>query len=90
MNSAIGGGMRRPWRAVSVRADAQIAALEVLEKREEVLVADPADLEHLGDVDVLQLDRDLRLVDEPRDELLVLGQARQHLLDHAQLLEAGL
>jgi hypothetical protein len=66
----------------------QIAALEVLEG-EEVLVADPADLEHLGDVDVLQLDRDLRLVDEPRDELRVLGQARQHLLDHAQLLEAG-
>jgi hypothetical protein len=66
----------------------EIAAVDVLEG-EEVLVADPADLEHLGDVDVLQLDRDLGLVDEARDELRVLGQARQHLLDHAQLLEAG-
>src|SRR5690606_22330518 len=48
-----------------------------------------ADLEHLRDVDVLQLDRDLRLVDEPRDELLVGGEVRQHLLDHRELLEPG-
>ena len=67
---------------------AQVAALDVLE-REEVLVADAADLEHLRDVDVLQLDRDLRLVDEPRDELRVGGEVRQHLLDDGELLEPG-
>ena len=55
---------------------AQVTTLDVLE-REEVLVADPADLEDLRDVDVLQLDRDLCLVDEARDELLVGGEVRQ-------------
>ena len=55
---------------------AQVAALDVLE-REEVLVADAADLEDLRDVDVLELDRDLRLVDEARDELRVGGEVRQ-------------
>ena len=65
---------------------AQIAAVDILEC-EEVLVADPSDLEDLCDVDVLQLDRDLRLVDEPRDELLVGHEVRQDLLDHRELLE---
>jgi hypothetical protein len=40
---------------------AQIASVDVLEG-EEVLVANPADLEDLGDIDVRQLDRDLGLV----------------------------
>jgi hypothetical protein len=66
----------------------EVAALDVLDG-EEVLVADAPDLEDLGDVDVLQLDRDLRLVDEARDELLVLREMRKDLLDDAELLEAG-
>src|SRR5436190_23399731 len=65
----------------------EVAALDVLE-REEVLVPDAADLEHLRDVDVLELDRDLRLVDEPRDERRVRGEVREDLLDHRELLEA--
>jgi hypothetical protein len=67
---------------------AQVATLDVLE-REEVLVADPPDLEDLRDVDVLELDRDLGLVHEPRDELLVLREVGQDLLDHRELLEPG-
>ena len=64
----------------------EVSTLDVLE-REEVLVGDAADLEHLGDVDVLELDRDLRLVDEPRDERLVGREVREHLLDDDKLLE---
>jgi hypothetical protein len=71
-----------------VQGAAQITTLDVLDG-EEVLVADAPDLEDLRDVDVLELDGDLGLVDEARDELLVLGEVGQHLLDHAQLLEAG-
>ena len=67
---------------------AKVTALDVLE-REEVLLADAPDLEHLGDVDVLQLDRDLRFVDESRDELRIGGEVREHLLDHRELLEPG-
>src|SRR5678815_6113100 len=67
---------------------AQVAAIDVLE-REEVLVTDAADLEDLRDVYVLELDRDLGLVDESRDELLVGRQVLQHLLDHRELLEPG-
>jgi hypothetical protein len=51
---------------------AQVLALHVLE-RDEVAVADFTELEDLGDVRVGQLNRDLRLVDEHRDELVVLG-----------------
>ena len=69
MNSARSTGSRCLLLAEQRERAAQVAALDVLE-REEVLVADAADLEDLRDVDVLQLDRDLRLVDEPRDELL--------------------
>jgi hypothetical protein len=37
---------------------------------------------------VVQLNRDLRLVDEHRDELFVLGNARQDPFDRQQPLEA--
>ena len=40
---------------------------------DEVRVVHLAEIEDLGDVRVLQLHRDLRLVDEHRDELFVLG-----------------
>ena len=66
----------------------QVAAFDELE-REEVLVADATDLEDLRDVDVLELDRDLSLVDEARDELCIGREVREHLLDHTELLEAG-
>jgi len=81
---------REPALALSEQGQGatEIAPLHVLE-RQEVLVADPADLEHLGDVDVGQLDGDLRFIDEARDELRILGQVGQHLLDDRQLLEPG-
>ena len=88
MNSARSTGSRLLALAEQRERAAQIAALDVLE-REEVLVADATDLEDLRDVDVLELDRDLRLVDEARDELRVGGEVRQHLLDHRELLEPG-
>ena len=79
---ALAAARQQPERA------AQIAALDVLE-REEVLVADATDLEHLRDVDVLQLDRDLCLVDEAADEVAIGAEVREDLLDDRELLEAG-
>jgi len=51
---------------------AQIAPVDVFEG-DEVRLVHLAEIEDLGDVRVLQLHRDLRLVDEHRDELFVLG-----------------
>jgi len=79
---------RQPLLALAEQRERapEVPALDVLE-REKVLVADAPDLEHLSDVDVLELDRDLGFVDEPRDERRVRGQVREHLLDHRELLE---
>jgi hypothetical protein len=49
--------------------------------------ADPPEIEGVGDVDVLQLHRDLRLVDEHLDELLVLREVRVDHLQRDELLE---
>ena len=43
----------------------------------------------LGDVGVVELDRDLRLVDEHADELAVLGDVGEDALDRHLALEAG-
>ena len=64
----------------------QVTAVHVLERDEEAVV-DLPEVEDLGDVRVLQLHGDLRLVDEHRDELLVLCDVRENALDRQQTLE---
>ena len=66
---------------------AQVLAVHELE-RDEVGILDLAEIEDLRDVGVVELDRDLRLVDEHRDELFVLSDVRQDALDGEQTLEA--
>jgi hypothetical protein len=56
--------------------------------REEVGVADRAEVEDLDDVRVVEAERDLRLVDEHRHELARLRERRVDLLDHQRLGEA--
>ena len=65
----------------------QVEALDVLH-RQEVGVADRAEVEHLDDVRVVEAERDLGLVDEHRDELPALGVGRVDLLDDQRLGEA--
>ena len=64
----------------------QVDALDVLH-REEVRVADRAEVEHLDDVRVVEAERDLRLVDEHRDELAAPRVRGVDLLDHQGLGE---
>ena len=64
----------------------QIDAVDVLHD-DEVRVLAVADVEHLHDVRVLEGERQPRLVQEHRDELLVLGEGRQDALDGDVLLE---
>src|SRR5262249_44709747 len=64
-----------------------VLAVDELE-RDEVAVFDFAEIEDLGDVGVVQLNRDLRLVDEHRDEFFIFGDVRQNALDGEQALEA--
>ncbi len=66
--------------AQAVEDRAQVLAVDVLE-RDEITVVDLTEVEDLGDVRVLELHGDLRLVDEHRDELFVLGDVRQDALD---------
>jgi hypothetical protein len=73
--------------AAAVEDGAQIAAVNVLEG-DVVRLLDHAEVEDLGDVRVVQLNRDLRLVDEHLDELFVLRDVRQDALDGNQALEA--
>ena len=73
--------------AHAVEDRAEIAPVDVLE-RDEVALLDLPEVEDLGDVRVLQLHGDLRLVDEHRDELFVLRDVRQDALDRQQALEA--
>ena len=53
----------------------EVHALDVLH-REEVRVADGAEVEDLDDVRVVEAERDLRLVDEHRDELRGCARTR--------------
>ena len=48
-----------------------------------------SDVEDADDVRVLQVHRHARLVEEHRDELLVLGEVRQNALDRDGLLQAA-
>ncbi len=82
----IGGYSDLPLLAAVVQA-AEIAALHVLQ-RQEVLVVHHADLIDRHDVAVRELDRDLRLLDEALQEVLVLRQIGQDFLDHDGLFEA--
>jgi len=65
----------------------KVEPLDVLH-REEVRVADGAEVEHLDDVRVVQAERDLRLVDEHRDELPAPRVRRVDLLDDEGLVQS--
>ena len=67
---------------------AQVAAVDVLHRDEVAAGLDLAEVVDVDDVRVVQLRRELGLVDEHRDELFVVGQVRQDLLDRDDLLEA--
>src|SRR5690606_30130623 len=71
----------------AVEDRAQIAPVNVLEG-DVVVVVDHAEVEDLSDVGVFELDRDLRLVDEHADELLVRRNVGKNALDRDQPLEA--
>ncbi len=75
-----------PALAKVIEDAAQVAPVDVFE-RDEKAVVDFAEVENLGDVRVLQLHGDLRLVDEHRDELFVLRDARQNALERNNPLE---
>jgi len=73
--------------AAAIEDRAQVAAVDVLE-RDVVAAIDDAEVEDLGDVRVVQLHRDLRLVDEHLDELFVLRDVRKDALHGDEALEA--
>ena len=64
----------------------EVDSLDVLH-REEVGVADGTEVEHLDDVRVVEAERDLRLVDEHRDELTAARVCGVDLLDDEGLVE---
>src|SRR5688500_17662559 len=64
----------------------QIGAIDELHDDEVRVVAD-TDVEHLNAVRVRQMRAHARLVEEHADELLLLGEVRQHALDGDGLLE---
>src|SRR6185503_8417129 len=65
----------------------EVAPIDVLHDEEVRVVVRPRDVEDLDDVRVLEEQRQPRLVEEHRDELLVLRQVRQDALDRDRLLE---
>jgi hypothetical protein len=74
-------------RAAPVEDVPEIATVDVLQ-RDVVRAVDDTEVEDLGDVRVVQLNRDLRLVDEHLDELFVLRDVRKDPLHGHQPLEA--
>ena len=72
-------------RAVQDRA--QVLAIHELHG-DEVVLADLAEVVDVDDVVVVQLRRELRLVDEHGDEVGAVREMRQDLLDGDRLLEA--
>ena len=66
---------------------AQVAALDQLH-REEQLAVGFAEVEHLDDVSVGELDSDARFVDEAADEPALARRGRQDALERLHLLEA--
>ena len=64
----------------------EVAAFDVLH-RDEVLLVDRAQLEHLHDVRVVEAGRQLGLLDEHARELRVVGKMRQDALDHEHPFE---
>ena len=73
--------------AQTIKDAAQVAPVDVLEG-DEVRVVHFAEIEDLGDVCVLQLHRNLRLVDEHRDELFILGDVGKDALERDDPLKA--
>src|SRR5262249_48348011 len=85
-----GDGRRQTNAQLGARAQERetVEPLHVFE-RDVVLLIDLAELEHLDDLWVDQVDGQLRLVDEHVDELLVGGEVREDALDDDDLLEAS-
>jgi len=69
-------GIGSPRERQRSKIRAEVAPVHVLQG-DEVAVVDFAEIEDLRDVGVVQLDGDLRLVDEHRDELFVLSDVRR-------------
>ena len=65
----------------------EVAPVDELHDEEVRVVRRLRDVEDLDDVRVLEEQREPRLVEEHRDELLVLGEVRQDALDRDRLLE---
>ena len=80
-------GHRLAAVAAAVEDAAEVTAVDVLEG-DVVAGVDDAEIEDLGDVRVVQLDGELRLLDEHADELFVLRDVREDPLDRDQPLEA--
>ncbi len=83
-NHRDGGGLVALAAAVEDRA--KVLAGDVFH-RDEVAVPDFPEIENLRDVGVRELDGDLRLIDEHRDELVVLSDVRKDALDGDNLFE---
>ena len=71
-------------RAAALEDGAHVLAVDVLH-RDEVLAVRARELVDARDVAVAQDARDLRLVDEHLDEVVVLGEVREHALDRDQV-----
>ena len=65
----------------------EVLAVDVLH-REEVRVVDLAEIVDMRDVRVIERGGEPRLVEEQPHELRILGELRQDLLEHDELLEA--
>ena len=65
----------------------KVGALDVLH-HDEIRAVDPAQVENLHDVLVVEQNRELCLVDQHRDELFVLRVLRMNQLERDRLLEA--
>ena len=71
-------------RAAALEHGAHVLAVDMLH-RDEVLAVRARELVDARDVAVAQHARDLRLVDEHLDEVVVLGEVREHALDRDEV-----
>src|SRR5450755_3362223 len=80
-------GHRLAELATTIEHAAQVATMNMLE-RDVVRAVDNSEIEDLRDVRVVQLNRELRLLDEHADELFVLRDVRQDAFDRNEPFEA--
>jgi len=81
------GRHRLPHLGSPLEDALEVVAVDELH-RDVVGVGDLAEIVDVDDVVVVELRRELRLVDEHRDELFVVRHVRQDLLDRHRFLEA--